>query len=107
MGRRVCPRRQLEGATKETRDRAERGSVVRGSARATVVAEEHTPADPRQRSIRRRGIHESMHHFAYLMVTIAGSLRTLTSDPRTALSTPSTAAERIGCSSGLKTTTPP
>ena len=33
-----------KGATKETRERAERVSVVSGSARATVVAEEDTPS---------------------------------------------------------------
>jgi hypothetical protein len=40
-----------KGATKETRERAERANVVRGSARATVVAEEDThTARPAQRS---------------------------------------------------------
>jgi hypothetical protein len=33
-----------KAATEETRDRAERGSAVRGSDRATVVAEEGIPA---------------------------------------------------------------
>jgi hypothetical protein len=33
-----------KGATEETRERAERANVVRGSDQATVVAEEDTPA---------------------------------------------------------------
>jgi hypothetical protein len=44
-----------KGATKETRERAERVSVVSGSAEATVVAEEDGPlADHARKTIRRR-----------------------------------------------------
>jgi hypothetical protein len=39
----VSSKATSKGATKETRDRAERGSVVSGSARATVVADDDTP----------------------------------------------------------------
>jgi hypothetical protein len=38
----------FKAATEETRDRAERGSAVRGSDRATVVAEEDTSHRPKQ-----------------------------------------------------------
>ena len=44
-GRCGCPRRRRSASDQETRDRAERGSAVRGSARASVVAEEDTRAD--------------------------------------------------------------
>jgi hypothetical protein len=48
-GRCGCPRRRRSASDQETRDRAERGSAVRGSARASVVAEEDTLADrPRE-----------------------------------------------------------
>jgi hypothetical protein len=51
-GGRGCPRRRRSASDQETRDRAERGSAVRGSARASVVDEEDTRArltgdDPR------------------------------------------------------------
>jgi hypothetical protein len=42
---RVSSQATSKAATEETRDRAERGSAVRGSDRATVVAEEDTRAD--------------------------------------------------------------
>jgi len=44
-GRCGCPRRRRSASDQETRDRAERGSVVGGSARASVVADEDTRAD--------------------------------------------------------------
>jgi hypothetical protein len=43
-----------KGATKETRERAERANVVRGSARATVVAEEDVHTSPRAAMQRKR-----------------------------------------------------
>jgi hypothetical protein len=48
----VSSQATFKAATEETRDRAERGSAVRGSDRATVVAEEDTLTDHKQRSKR-------------------------------------------------------
>jgi hypothetical protein len=50
----------FKGATKETRERAERANVVRGSARATVVAEEGTLARPTATDVKAHAIeHEA------------------------------------------------
>jgi hypothetical protein len=49
QGEAGCPRRRRSASDQETRDRAERGSPVRGSARASVVAEEDTPPRPKPR----------------------------------------------------------
>jgi hypothetical protein len=45
----VRPQATFKGATKETRERAERANAFRGSARATVVAEEGNPTSPPRR----------------------------------------------------------
>jgi hypothetical protein len=45
---RVSSQATCKAATEETRDRAERGSAVRGSDRATVVAGEDTHTDFKQ-----------------------------------------------------------
>ena len=49
-----CPLRRRSASDQETRDRAERGSVVRGSARASVVAVRTPGADPRDRLAAKR-----------------------------------------------------
>jgi hypothetical protein len=67
-----------KGATKETRERAERVSVVSGSARATVVAEEDTPSPTTRERLSDDAHHDAgAHHSEDLNATIKLSARVL------------------------------